>query len=193
MEDIYQNLARAAPQAAQSTTNMMPSPANPAQLGPAALFFMAAVRGGNLTQWLGDKAQEILSQSSKGKSLLNRLTQEGSVLSRMEAPGQEWRSIALPFYSDQEVHKLILHYKHEHADQNDQEAQKGKQTRFIFELTPSQMGPLQIDGLYRGQRLDVIIRSQDNFSAAMRQATSGSAAWSGSASRSTPASAPKRR
>lgn len=170
MDDIIQTLQQTAPQVAQATTNMMPSANNPAQLGPAVLFFIAAMRGGHPVSWLSDKAQSILQQSAKGQALLSRLTQDGSVIARTESPGADWRSAAIPYYAQDQAHKIIMHYKHERQDEGESADRPGGTTRFIFDLNLSHMGPVQIDGLYRTQRLDVILRSEQTFSTAMRQA-----------------------
>src|SRR5690606_20854458 len=97
MNDIHQALAQIMPQAAQALGNMTPAPNNPAQLGPAALFFLAAVRVGDLTQWLGGNAVDALRRGGKS-GLLNRLSQEGSTLNRLAADpvSQDWRALSLP-------------------------------------------------------------------------------------------------
>lgn len=168
MEELQQSLARTAPQIAQATMAMTPSPANPAQFGAAALFFLAAVRGGDLSQWLGTKAHDILQRSAEGRSLLGRLGQEGGLISRLEPAAADWRTTMLPLFWEGETHKAVLHYKHEERDNTDDPDQKGrKQTRFIFDISLSRLGPVQLDGLFRPGRLDLILRTQEPLSQAM--------------------------
>ncbi len=168
LEQIYQSLTQVSPQAAQALSNMTPQASNPAQLGPAALFFLAAVRSGDISSWLGDKTVDILRRDGKG-SLLSRLTQEGSILSRLssEPISQDWRAMSIPHFWEGEMHKMALYYKQDGGGDSD-EQEKGKQTRFIFDLSLSQMGKVQLDGLFRTTRLDLIVRAENPFSQAMQ-------------------------
>ncbi len=172
MEDIQAHLDQHAPKAAVTMRAMIPSPAMPAQFGPAALFFIAAVRGGDIGQWMGEKTMEALSKSGKG--LLGRLTQEGQALSRAanEPASQDWRAVNFPLLWDGQIQKIALYYKHEQA-QSDTAQESAKGTRFVFDLALDRMGNVQIDGLYRpvsqdGKRLDIMVRTQEIFSEATR-------------------------
>ncbi len=168
MTQIYQNLSQAVPQAAQAFVGSLPSPASPAQIMPAALFFIAALRSGDIQGWLGQKNADILRRVGQG-GLLSRLGQEASLINRgsSDPAGQDWRAIALPFYKDNEIHKMTLHYKHDRDAQKD--GPEGlKQTRFVFDLSMHAMGAVQVDGLFRPGRLDVILRAEQNFSQDMQ-------------------------
>jgi hypothetical protein len=169
MNDIQRVLAQAAPQAAQAMQALSPSPANPAQLMPAALFFLAAMRGGDLSQWLGEKAQDILVKSGKGERM-SRLSNEGNALNRMfgEMSGNEWRSMALPFYYDGAYQKAMLHMRQDGQNGEDGKA-SGKSVRFIFDLAYDRIGDVQLDGLFHGGgRLDLILRTETPFSQIMQ-------------------------
>ncbi|MCF8495103.1 MAG: hypothetical protein K9G62_00375, partial [Alphaproteobacteria bacterium] len=169
MTALYETLAQIAPPLAHTLRAGISNPASPTQITPAALFFMAAVTGGNLAGWLGDKTIDALRRDGRGH-ILSRLMEESGLMGRLtatESTGQDWRSMALPLFWDNEIHKMILHYKRD--GQEDDTPEKGKQgTRFIFDLTLSAMGKIQIDGLFRSNRLDVILRSLTPFSAAMQ-------------------------
>ncbi|MEM7651281.1 MAG: hypothetical protein AAF204_04280, partial [Pseudomonadota bacterium] len=169
LDDILQTLARAAMPTAQAMVNVTPSPANPAQMGPAMMFFVAAVRGGDLSQWLGQKANDIL-KLEKGGRALNRLMGEAPTLARAAAEpmGQEWRAMNLPLFWEGDMSKIALYYKHEHED-GESETPSLKSTRFVFDLSLDAMGNVQLDGLFRpatGQlgRLDLVVRTQEHFS-----------------------------
>ncbi len=171
MNDIHEALARVSPQAAQAFVATAPSATgNPAQIMPAVLFFMAAVRGGDFEQWLGDKNIELLKRASGGKAL-SALLSEGELLSRManERSPSEWRSMPIPFYQDEQFKKVVLHLREE-AYQQDDATNTGKNVRFIFDLALDHMGEVQLDGLFHsGGRLDLIVRTQQRFSTAMQQ------------------------
>lgn len=168
MDEIYRALTLALPQAAHAMANVTPSPANPAQLGAAALFFITAVRGGDLTQWLGGNSVDALRRGGRG-SLLSRLMQEGGILNRLasEPVSQDWRALSVPLMWENQMHKIALYYKNE--SQNQQKDQRGKQMRFIFDLSLDAMGKVQLDGLFRVQRLDLILRTLTPLSAPMQQ------------------------
>ncbi len=167
LQQIHQALTQVSPQVAQALSNMTPQASNPAQLGPAALFFLAAVRSGDISSWLGDKAGDILRREGKG-NLLSRLSQEGSILGRINAEpvSQDWRGIAIPHFWQGEMHKMALYYKQDGG--GDEQQEKSKQTRFIFDLSLTQMGKVQLDGLFRATRLDLIVRTESQFSQAMQ-------------------------
>ncbi|MCC6598391.1 MAG: hypothetical protein IT559_06345 [Alphaproteobacteria bacterium] len=173
MDEILRNLMQISPQATQALLSLTPSSSGPAQqMSPAILFFIAAVRGGDLTQWLGDKTTDILRRAGRG-ALLSRLAQEGSTLSRVAAEplSQDWRAVNLPLYHQGELHKIALYYKHESPPDDAPEGGGLKGTRFIFDLALSTMGRAQLDGLFRpvssaGKRLDLAVRTERVFSSA---------------------------
>lgn len=168
MEDIQQNLAQISTSVAQAMTASIPNASSPAQITPAALFFIAAIRAGDLSQILGDRAQNILKSQGKG-GLLSRLTQEGNIISRAEQPSGEWRSLTLPMAWQNEIQKIALHYKHDYPNENEDD--KGsKQTRFIFDLSLSRMGKVQLDGFHKDNTLNMIIRTESPTSQSMQMA-----------------------
>lgn len=171
IEEVLQSLARNAPQAAQSILNVTPSPSSPAQMSPAILFFVAAVRGGDIAQWLGDKAQNILKLQKSTKAL-SKLGSESQMLGRVssETFSQDWRAMNIPMLWQGDLHKVALYYKHD-REQSDDEQSKINSTRFVFDLTLENMGNVQLDGLFRpqseaGTRLDLVVRTEEIFSKA---------------------------
>ncbi len=179
MDELYQTLQQVAPQSAHTLQQTLPQAGNAVRLPVTAFFFIAAVRSGDVSGWLGDKNVESLRKAGKG-SLLERVKREFSALNRAasSAPessssaAQEWRTTALPLLWGEQVHKILLHYRHdepEHKDTPDQE----KNTRFIFDLDLTRMGNIQLDGLHRPDKLDLIVRSSKAFSTAMKNALRG--------------------
>lgn len=167
MDDILQSVQQASAQVAQAVSASIPNAASPSQIPPAAMFFIAAIRAGDLSSILGERAQSILRGQGKG-GLLSRLTQEGAIINRTEqAPSSEWRSLTIPMAWENEIQKVALHYKHDNQSENDKD-NGGKQTRFIFDLSLSRMGKVQLDGLHRGERLNIIVRTETQMSQAMQ-------------------------
>ncbi len=174
LNELSQQLAQVSAATAQAFNNIIPNTANPAQITPAALFFITALRGGDLSALLGDKTTQALRASGKG-SILTRLTQESGLLSRLASDpvSQDWRALPLPIMHDNEIHKIMIHYKQDDQGSDDDGQSKGKTTRFIFDLALDRMGKVQIDGLFRAPsedntRLDLVIRTEGFLSQAMQ-------------------------
>jgi|GEM_PF-4156076 len=175
MSELTQTLEAISPSMAQNLRHVTPSPTGAgasAHILPAAMLFIAAMRGGDLQSWIGHKMVNALRSAGKGE-LLNHLNTEGQALGRISAEPltQDWRVITLPFLTQGEMHKVVLYYKHDEHDDNNGE--KGKQTRFVFDMALNHMGKVQIDGLFLGQKLDIIIRTGTHFSSDMRQRMRG--------------------
>lgn len=174
MQEITQVLNQANPVAAQGFSNIMPNPATPAQLGSAAMFFLAAMRSGDVQSWLGERAVEIIKRADKYE-LITRLSGEFSALSRMGSEGtaHEWRSLSLPLAWQNEIHKMIVHYRKEGQSGSDSGGNSGRKTRFVMDLNLSNIGKLQLDGLFIASpngagRLDLILRTEQSFSESMK-------------------------
>ncbi|MEC7030024.1 MAG: hypothetical protein VXW91_10105, partial [Pseudomonadota bacterium] len=147
----------------------------PTRLPAAALLFVAAVRGGDISGWLGDKNIDLLKRLGKGDAL-NRLTRDLGGIQRTSSESvqsQDWRGMALPMAYDGDLTKLMLYYRHDKTETEDGEKKRG--TRFIFDLNLTKMGAVQIDGLHRPineneNRLDLIVRTTKPVSDQMRKA-----------------------
>jgi len=181
MEEARQSLAQTSAHAAQAFSAALPSASTPAQLGASVLFFVAALRSGDLQSWLGEKAIDALKRSGK-ISQLGRLGDELSGLSRMnEKPvSGDWRALSIPLVWQNNIHKLVVYTNHRDTDTpNDNNKEKGRKTRFIVDLSLSHIGPIQLDGLFSGSlgenpgeatgRLDLVLRTEQSFSGAMKQ------------------------
>lgn len=173
-DEAAQILAQAAVHdpAAQTLNAILPRPASPAQMTPALLFFIAAVQSGDMPGWMGDKAINILRRESlRGTDALGRLTRDFSGLSKMqiEPLSQDWRGMAIPMLVQGEIQKIHLYYRHQGGErEEDGEESKERSTRFIFDLNLSRMGDVQLDGLMKGKRFDLILRTHTPFSHAMQ-------------------------
>lgn len=174
LTEIQEVLQQHAPQAAAQFSHSMPTPAAPQNLGVTALFFLSALRSGDVQNWVGQKVIDTLKRAGKSE-LLSRLTQDFSALSRVhnESAAQEWRVLNLPMAWQNEVHRVVLHYKRDDEHTHSDHESKGGTTRFVMDLNLSQIGKVQIDGLFQNQndaggRLDIILRTEQGFSQAMK-------------------------
>ena len=135
-----------------------------AQLGATLLFFLAAMRGGDVRNWLGERASRTLEASGRGE-LLQRLGAELASLARQSLdplPG-DWRSYALPLYHDGEVSAGRLLVRHRDADEAGQAESGRGGRRFLIDVELSRLGPLQLDGMLKTPRLDLVLRSHRPF------------------------------
>jgi hypothetical protein len=168
MDELFQSFYQATPQAAQILGRIIPSPANGANFGPAILLFAAALKSGDLQAWLGDKKLDMLQKIGKG-GLIGRLSGETAQISNApDAAATEWKSFPVPLLWQNEISKIMFHVRKEPSE-NEQETGEGG-TRFVMDLSLNRMGEVQLDGLVRGQRLDLIIRTQNPISFPMQEA-----------------------
>jgi hypothetical protein len=182
MEEVQQNLVNVNAQIAKAFNASLPSASAPAQLGASILFFVAAIRSGDVQSWLGEKAVDALKRSGKS-SLLGRISSELSGLSQMnkENLSGEWRAISIPLVWQNDVNKLVIYTNHDGPDVPDEDnnSSKGRKTRFVVDLSLSHIGPLQLDGLFSGSlgkavgeaagKLDLVLRTKQGFSQSMKQ------------------------
>lgn len=170
LEELTNLLSSIQPQIAQNMLQMTPTPQNPSLFGSAFMFLVAAMRSGDITSWLGDRPLDILKQMGKS-DLAQRLSRDFGALSRFtsETLPNDWRGLALPMSYQNELHNIVLYYKKE---EQEEPGNKGKvtQTRFIFDLSLNRMGPVQIDGLFKPTRLNMVIRTETDLSEPMKQA-----------------------
>jgi hypothetical protein len=133
------------------------------------MMFVAAVRSGDIASWLGDRKMDLIQRAGK-ESILRSLTQDSTQTTRTAEPasGGDWRAVPLPMFWEGEIQKVTLYMRRE-QEQQKQDNEEGGQTRFVFDLTLSRMGDVQLDGLLRDKRLDLVVRTQNAFSAPMQQ------------------------
>lgn len=148
--------------------NVLPAPT--ARLPSSVLFFLAAVRLGDIGGWLGREASQILERAGRGR-LLRQLGDDLARIGRFaeERERGDWRTFALPFHDGGELHQIwLLTRQHRHDEDGEEGAADGG-LRFLVELDLSRLGPLQLDGLVRGSRFDLIVRTKEPLAAEMRR------------------------
>ena len=182
MDELFQTLQNINPQLASSLAKTLPNAASANQLGPAAMVVIAAIRSGNFNMLMNDKKMDALQQMGKA-GLLDSLTQSTARAGAGEpaaATQSDWRAVPLPMFWENEIHRITL-YTRQESDENEKQQNGQNGTRFVMDLSLSRMGDVQIDGLVKDNRLDLILRTEHHFSApmqqTMRQAYSGALAY----------------
>lgn len=168
MDELFQTFYQATPQAAQVLGRTIPSPSNGANFGPAVLLFAAALKSGDLQGWMGDKKLQMIQKLGKD-SILSRLSGETSSLAaNNDAAATDWKSFPIPMLWQNEISKVMFHVRKEPSENEQEQGDAG--TRFVMDLSLTRMGDVQLDGLVRGKRLDVIVRTQLPISSMMQEA-----------------------
>lgn len=168
LDDMYQTLMQVSPQSAQGMVRILPSPSNGSNMGAAALLFIASIRAGDLGNWLGEKRIGALGKAIKG-DFLSHLTGDTAAATRATPDtSADWRTYPLPLLWQNEISKVMFHLKHDGGDV-EQEDKEGS-TRFVMDLSLTRMGDVQLDGMLRDKRLDLIVRTQIPISGSMQLA-----------------------
>ena len=140
----------------------------------STLGFIGTLGSGNLRKLLGDEAVDTLQQQGAG-SLLDKLSGEVATVAGAVAQGagtrqpvQGWQTLVLPFVFQGEIEQARIFVKREAPKKDRGATRTTDDTRFIVEVSLSELGPLQADGLVRKKEsataFDLVIRSRRAFS-----------------------------
>jgi hypothetical protein len=166
MTEALHTLTDVNPAAAQQVINSV-IPRLDAQLTTNIIFFLAALRGGDLRSWLGEGPTSILQRAKPG--LVARLGDNFSQMARIseEPAAGEWRGTPIPFLNGAEVEQIFLYTQRHNEDENSNDEKS--ETRFVVDVTLTNLGRLQLDGfLHQGRKhFDLIFRSESPLPAAM--------------------------
>jgi hypothetical protein len=178
LEEALQISNAIAPDAAAALRGTIPSPTSPARLVPTVLFFLAALRMGNLEGWLGERNMDTLKQSGR-RDVISRLTSDFRGIARQaqEVLSGDWRGISLPLLDRDDIDMIQFFTRQQHVEDEDENTESkdgergdGKATRFLLNLRLSRLGDVQIDGFLRHQQtLDVFLRTRTPLPADTRQ------------------------
>ncbi len=156
LRQAFETLRAADPQLAQATIGR--AAAQPGEGFATTLILMVvALRGGNLATLLGEPALRALERAGRGP-LLGRLNDEFQTLQRLASePTADWRAFFVPVqHPDGALTPVRLFFRRPREQKPGQQSA----TRFVVETELTRLGPLQIDGLARPQRVDMILRTR---------------------------------
>ncbi len=163
LDDGLATLQSAAPQMVEHITNhILPKPN--AQFTAMTLFFLSALKGGEVKDWLGSNATKILAKAKPG--ILQKLGEEFKLLGRSDddvatpTRTDDWRGTLIPLLSEDGLQQIRF-FSRNLSDDEDNDEQNRKGQRFLIDLNLSKIGRLQLDGIVeKGEkRLDMIIRT----------------------------------
>ena len=165
LEDSLRVLAELGGQADSPSLRHVPQPGP--RLASGILFFLNAIGAGDLAGWLGKKTIEVLNANARG-GLTRQLGQDFAQLGRLsDAAGSDWRFVPIPLYDGQQVQQIRLFLRHR-RDQGDAPDGSDEATRFIVEVELIRLGDMQLDGLVRQHRFDLILRTRRALPGTMR-------------------------
>jgi hypothetical protein len=166
LQQVVSSLVQMNPSLAQNViANHLPQP-NGALPG-ALLFFLSAVRQGDVRSWLGNSAYDFLTRNGKYELIakLAQDLQQGGQSVHDNVVGQ-WRSYPVPIYENQHFHMMHFyvhgdgHRRGSHGGTHEESRPTASQIRFLIDVRMSRLGALQLDGFVRKKQLDMIVRSE---------------------------------
>ena len=150
---------------APTASPSLPQPGR--RLTSSLLFFLSALRAGDLAGWLEAAALAGRDPAKLG-ALRGRLGQEaGQAARQADQVLGDWRLIPIPLLHEGRIEPLHLLIR-QHRRGGGADDEEADATRFLLEVELSVLGELQLDGLTRGRRFDLILRSRRLLSAAIR-------------------------
>jgi len=134
-------------------------------LAAGMLLFVAAMRNGNLRNWLGEQTVETLERRGHG-GLVKQLADDMAVLPRLaETQPNGWQTLLLPVYDGEALRQIRMSLRRSRKDEN---GERKDGARFIIEAELSKLGPLQLDGLVRMPQFDLAVRTRENLPPELR-------------------------
>src|SRR3546814_19540516 len=119
---------------------------------------MAALRGGDVRNWLGRQAVQTLESSARGGGLTKALADDFQTLQRAAEPSETgWRSFLIPIAWDERRPIRLLTRRERRDGRDGRGGNPG--TAFLVDLDLTNIGPFRIDGLIRNALLDLLIRT----------------------------------
>ena len=149
----------------QVAQTALPQPG--AKLSSQMLFFLSALKGGDLKGLFGDTTLRLIDKERPG--LLGRLGSDFQTMARLadEPQSGDWRLALVPLWTGEKLEQLRFFWR---GGGGEEGGESEEETRFVLDVELSQLGRLQIDGLVKAKRhhLDLIIRSDQPLPAEMR-------------------------
>lgn len=159
--------AFAEPQAA-SLGALLP-PGFPPKVGPrlalSLLRFLQSTQGQGLLSWIGTTAPAVLTASHHGPSLIQLQEADDDLRWLAKDPPGDWRLVLLPLFGEGPPEALRFFLKKRGQSP---EGEAPAPVRFLCDLSLSRLGALQLEGLFRDTRFDLVVRSRQPLASALR-------------------------
>lgn len=170
LKNVFTTLSTLDPAlAAALAERILPKPH--AKLTNEMLFFLAAVKKGDVGEWLGRRARDLLAE--RAPETLDKFAREFLQLQQAmtEPKTQGWTGLVIPFLTQGQLQQIRLYLRQDEASGGKRGASDGQ--RFIIDLDLSSLGDLQLDGFIKAREMkkefDLIIRSARHLPADITQ------------------------
>jgi hypothetical protein len=161
LKDALKELATADPALARRVMDEgLPRPGP--RLAVQVLSYLATDRT-DARSLLGESVSGALDRAGHG-DLLQRLDSDLREMQRQANASNDWRAAYVPFYDGRDLRQLRLFSRREGEGGKRERDSK----RFIVELDFSELGEVQIDGLMRKPRLELMLRTHKEIPRDMR-------------------------
>jgi len=166
LRSALEALQQADPRAAQALAAKLPGPN--AMLVNNMIGFMGAAAAGDARAWLGPTTTKALEKAGKS-DLIDKLDGDLKTMGRMAQETQtgDWRAQIIPFYDGHEIQQIRMFMKRNRRKDKDGKEQPGS-TRVLVDMSLTALGDMQIDGLIKEKRFDMIMRTRFPVTDAMR-------------------------
>jgi hypothetical protein len=171
IDEVFSWLSSNHPELAQDVQRRLPT-LDGSRLTSGLLFFIAAIKNGDIAGVFGKRALRQLEKSVP--ELLARARQEMALSSTSyaDATPTQWATLTIPMLFGQEIQQLKLYVNRDPEDGHTNSTQKDGQ-RFVLEVTLSELGPMQFDGFVRKSErrrsFDLMVRSNNTLDEALCQ------------------------
>lgn len=168
LEQVLSVLSRGGETAPQHTAEAAIARPGP-EFAQAFQAAVAAIKTGDVRALVGNHALKSLDLAGH-RDLSVRLGEEFQQLSaRVPDPaGGDWRTMLVPVH-DGSALQFVRMYLKRNRKQGANESDSDSMTRFVVEVDLTRMGAMQLDGLIKPKKFDLIIRSHVALDAGMRR------------------------
>jgi hypothetical protein len=140
-------------------------------LASSLLFFIAAIKGGDLGAMIGKRGLRVLETTAP--ELLARMRAEvGQIQATIsDSPMSNWTLYPLSMMAGNELQHARLYVGKDPNENNEAQPTNGRGQRFVLEVELSQLGPMQFDGFVRSKdgkkSFDLMVRSANPLEPAL--------------------------
>lgn len=164
LRDIMAAVPSIAPDAAEHLVNVTLPRIGP-NLAAGMMAFVAAARQGNPRSWLGEQTVDSLLRSGHGH-LIDRLGDDFALTARVaaESAPQGWQAMLVPLFDGERLQQLRFYWQRQKRKAEDRKPS----TRFVVEAELTQLGMLQLDGIYDKPQFDLVVRTSTSLPGTIR-------------------------
>ncbi|MCZ6846741.1 MAG: hypothetical protein O7F69_12670, partial [Alphaproteobacteria bacterium] len=122
---------------------------------------------GTMREWLGPDVVRLMASANR-QALLSQLGDDFTQIVRLasEPANSDWRVAMLPLLHDGSLQQIRFYLRERHGGGKSGDENQG--TRFVIEASLSHLGNIQLDGLVRPARFDLMVRTQNPLPRTMR-------------------------